>query len=69
MGTIQDHRRHAELCVAKARMSDNESDRALWLTLAQSWARLADHVSQQKSGGEDESPPAGPIAISADAEA
>jgi hypothetical protein len=45
MGTIQDHRKHAEECVAMARQSEAQSDKALWLTLAQSWVRLAEHVA------------------------
>jgi hypothetical protein len=65
MGTTQDHRRHAELCMAKARMSDNEGDKALWLTLAQSWARLAENVSQHQAGGLSD----GAVALAADAEA
>jgi hypothetical protein len=44
MGIDQDHRRCAEECVAMARASDDDTDKALWLTLAQSWIRLADHV-------------------------
>jgi hypothetical protein len=46
MGTAHDHRRYAEECVAMAQRSDDESDKALWLTLAQSWVRLAEHVAQ-----------------------
>lgn len=46
MGTAHDHRRHAEECVAMAQRADDESDKALWLTLAQSWVRLAEHVAQ-----------------------
>jgi hypothetical protein len=46
MGTIQDHRKCAEECVAMAQSSQGESDKALWLTLAQSWVRLAEHVAQ-----------------------
>lgn len=46
MGTMQDHRRCAEECVAMARRADDDNDKALWLTLAQSWVRLADHVSR-----------------------
>jgi hypothetical protein len=46
MGTIQDHRRYAEECVAMARLSQAKNDKALWLTLAQSWVRLADHVAR-----------------------
>jgi hypothetical protein len=46
MGTRLDHRRCAEECVAMARLSEDTNDKALWLTLAQSWVRLADHVAQ-----------------------
>lgn len=46
MGTTQDHRRYAEECVAMARLSDDDNDKVLWLTLAQSWVRLAEHVAQ-----------------------
>ncbi len=46
---IQDHRKCAEECVAMARLADAESDKALWLTLAQSWVRLAEHVARMES--------------------
>lgn len=46
MGTARDHRRCAEECVAMAQASQDDSDRMLWLTLAQSWARLAEHVAR-----------------------
>jgi len=51
MGIIQDHRsrnhrQHAEVCVAMARAADDQNDKALWLTLAQSWVRLAEHVAR-----------------------
>ena len=49
MGTNQDHRKCAEECVAMARLSQDESDKVLWLTLAQSWVRLAEHVAQVES--------------------
>jgi hypothetical protein len=45
MSTPQDHRKCAEECVAMARLSQADSDKALWLTLAQSWVRLAEHVA------------------------
>lgn len=32
-----------------ARLSEAESDKALWLTLAQSWVRLAEHVARMES--------------------
>jgi hypothetical protein len=35
--------------VAMARLADAESDKALWLTLAQSWVRLAEHVARAES--------------------
>lgn len=44
--TTLDHRRCAEECVAMARLAQDDSDKALWLTLAQSWVRLAEHVAQ-----------------------
>jgi len=50
MGTTEDHRKCAEECVAMARLSQAESDRALWLTLAQSWLRLAEHVARLEGG-------------------
>jgi hypothetical protein len=48
MATTQDHRRYAEECVAMARLSDDDNDKVLWLTLAQSWVRLADHVARHR---------------------
>jgi hypothetical protein len=45
MGTAEDHRRHAEQCVEMAQRCEGETDKALWLTLAQSWARLAEYVA------------------------
>jgi len=44
MGTTQDHRRYAEECVAMAQRSEDDCDKALWLTLAHSWVRLAEDV-------------------------
>lgn len=49
MGTIQDHRKCAEECVAMAQASQDQSDKALWLTLAQSWVRLAERVAEHTS--------------------
>lgn len=46
MGTTRDHRRCAEECVVMARLADDEGDKALWLTLAQSWVRLAEHAAR-----------------------
>lgn len=46
MGISENHRRYAEECVAMAQRSEDDTDKALWLTLAQSWVRLAEHVAQ-----------------------
>jgi hypothetical protein len=46
MGTTQDHRRCAEECVAMAQAAADDNGRALWLTLALSWVRLAEHVAR-----------------------
>lgn len=41
-----------------ARLSDDDTDKALWLTLAQSWVRLAEHAERGPSviaiDGQDE---------------
>jgi hypothetical protein len=58
MGTTQDHRRCAEECVAMAQRSDDDSDKALWLTLAQSWVRLAEHVARGPHLTDDTEAPA-----------
>jgi hypothetical protein len=49
MGTNDHHRRHAEQCIAMARAADGDRDKALWLTLAQSWVRLAEHVARSEA--------------------
>jgi hypothetical protein len=54
MGNVAIHRRYAEECVAMAQRSEHESDKALWLTLAQSWVRLAEHVARGPSWSETE---------------
>lgn len=35
-----------------AQRSDDENDKTLWLTLAQSWVRLAEHVARGHSYAE-----------------
>ena len=37
MGTNDNHRKFAEQCIAMARAAEGDRDKALWLTLAQSW--------------------------------
>jgi hypothetical protein len=43
-----------------AQLADDDSDKALWLTLAQSWVRLAEHVARgpQLDDSVEESPDA-----------
>lgn len=45
MEFTQDHEKYAEKCVAMALSSEQDVDKALWLSLAQSWARLAEQVA------------------------
>jgi len=54
MGTVIDHRRCAEECVAMARLSEDDRDKALWLTLAQSWIRLAEHAAHAEASSVNE---------------
>lgn len=35
-----------------ARSCKDASDKALWITLAQSWVRLAEHVARTRAGAE-----------------
>lgn len=35
---------------AMARRAEDDQDKALWLTLAQSWIRLAEHVERSAGG-------------------
>ena len=44
------YRNNAEDCLRMARAAVDESDKPFWLTLAQSWLRLADHAA--RGGGE-----------------
>jgi hypothetical protein len=54
MGTDRDHRKCAQHCVEKAQAADDERDKVLWLTLAASWLRLAEHVAARESGPADD---------------
>ena len=57
MGTAFDHRRSAEECVAMARLADDNGDKALWLALAHSWVKLAEHVSRIEIETDDDELP------------
>jgi hypothetical protein len=52
MGTNRDHRRFAEECIAMAHASEDPNDKALWITLAQSWVRLAEHAAHMSASGD-----------------
>jgi len=45
MGTTDDHRREAEECIAMALQSADVTDKALWMTLAQSWVRMDEDLA------------------------
>lgn len=49
MGTPRDHRKWAEECVAMAQAAGNQKDKVLWLTLAQSWVRLAELAHAERA--------------------
>jgi hypothetical protein len=39
-----------------AHAAEDTKDKALWITLAQSWLRLADHVAHVSAAGYDSEP-------------
>lgn len=43
---LVDHRKRARECVTMALQAQDDADKALWLTLAQSWVRLAEYVAR-----------------------
>ena len=49
MDTIELCRAQADDCLRLADMDANESDRPLWVTLAQSWLQLADDLDRMSS--------------------
>ena len=52
MGTRRDHRKWAEKCVARAQAAADPQDKALWLTLAQSWVRLSEHAARAENSAD-----------------
>jgi len=50
--SIDEYRTNAEDCMRMAELED-DNDRPLWVTLAQSWLRLAEQVDRIQSGGAD----------------
>jgi hypothetical protein len=45
MEFTQGHEKYAEKCVAMALSLEQDVDKVLWLTLAQSWAQLGEQVA------------------------
>jgi hypothetical protein len=48
MTSIERYRANAENCLRQA-STDHEQDKPLWITLAQSWLRLAEHADRVNS--------------------
>jgi hypothetical protein len=63
MGTNPDHRKFAEECIAMAHASEHTNDKALWVTLAQSWVRLAEHAAQAQTSRDDHASREGVAAV------
>jgi len=49
MTSIEQYRANAENCLRQASTDRNEHDKPLWITLAQSWLRLAEHADRVNS--------------------
>ena len=49
MSTDNIYRSNAEDCLRMAQTALNDGDRPFWLTLAQSWLRLAEHTTRGDS--------------------
>ena len=50
MNSIEEYRVQAEDCLRIAQTAEDERDRSLWVTLAQSWLQLAEDATRIKSG-------------------
>jgi hypothetical protein len=46
MTAIDEYRVNAEDCLRMAQAAEDERDKPLWVTLAQSWLRLAEHAAR-----------------------
>ena len=46
MGSPNEYRDIAQDCLRMAVIAEDERDRPLWVTMAQSWIQLAEHVSR-----------------------
>jgi hypothetical protein len=46
MGSANEYRDIAQDCLRMAVIAEDERDRPLWVTMAQSWIQLAEHISR-----------------------
>jgi len=53
------YRSNAQDCLRMAQAAANERDKPFWLTLAQSWLRLAEHAVREGGEVETHKPPVG----------
>jgi hypothetical protein len=53
------YRSNAEDCLRMAQASPDASDKPFWLTLAQSWLRLAEHAARGGDEAPRRAPPVG----------
>ena len=51
------YRSNAQDCLRIAQAAADERDKPLWVTLAQSWLRLAEHAAREGDGLEAHGPP------------
>jgi hypothetical protein len=54
--TANEYRSNAEDCLRMAKLAPEDSDRPLWVTMAQSWLRLAEHADRMRHGLAAEDP-------------
>jgi hypothetical protein len=53
MSSSSVYRTNAEDCLRMARTAPDERDRPFWLSLAQSWLRLAEHADAPNNNSKD----------------
>jgi hypothetical protein len=56
MNSANEYRSNAEDCLRLAKLAPDDRDRPLWVTMAQSWLRLAEHadrINQELDGGHE----------------
>jgi len=54
------YRGNAQDCLRMAQAAPDERDKPFWLTLAQSWLRLAEHAAREGGELENRGPPVSP---------